>query len=130
MVSKQFFADLAELQPDAEPGGFSCGDWIVERAGDFFRRRGYNETRSSDNLPGGASHDHQQGGKQGDSIQSLLIYRSLLQEPLAEQLGIGMPRPELREKALQWERWYHGRSGRTARQFINSLLGSMDRGGI
>ena len=47
----------------------------------------------------------------------------LIVQGLAEQFGITMPRRELRERALQWERWYHGRSGRTARQFVHSLLG-------
>ncbi|MEL7566933.1 MAG: ATP-binding protein [Dehalobacterium sp.] len=40
---------------------------------------------------------------------------------LAEQNGLDIPLNELREKALQWERWHNGRSGRTAKQFINSL---------
>lgn len=41
---------------------------------------------------------------------------------LAEQHGLDIPSTELRERALQWERWYNGRSGRTARQFIHNLL--------
>ncbi|MDK2986342.1 MAG: uncharacterized protein PWQ96_1986 [Clostridia bacterium] len=45
-------------------------------------------------------------------------------EGLAEKYNINMPSHQLREKALQWERWYNARSGRTARQFINHLLGT------
>lgn len=45
-------------------------------------------------------------------------------EKLAEKEMIDMPREELRNQALRWELWNNGRSGRTARQFINSLLGS------
>jgi len=42
-------------------------------------------------------------------------------ENLAEREGIAMSLEELRRRALQWERNYHGRSGRSAVQFIASL---------
>jgi len=42
-------------------------------------------------------------------------------ENLAKREGIEMPVEELRRQALQWERKYHGRSGRSAVQFIASL---------
>ncbi len=42
-------------------------------------------------------------------------------ENLAEREGIEMSIEELRQRALQWERNYHGRSGRSAVQFIASL---------
>ncbi len=42
-------------------------------------------------------------------------------ENLAQREGVEIDREELRRKALQWERNYHGRSGRSAIQFINSL---------
>jgi hypothetical protein len=45
-------------------------------------------------------------------------------EGLAESHGIDMPPERLREMALQWERWHNARSGRTARQFVNHLLGA------
>jgi predicted AAA+ superfamily ATPase len=48
------------------------------------------------------------------------IYLEIV-EGIAKNEGITIPVDELRFKALQWERWHHGRSGRTARQFINSL---------
>lgn len=44
-------------------------------------------------------------------------------ERLAEKNGIDLPKDELRRKALQWEMWHNGRSGRTAQQFIDYLLG-------
>lgn len=47
-------------------------------------------------------------------------------EGLARNHGIDIPANKLREMALQWERWHNARSGRTARQFINHLLGSED----
>jgi len=42
---------------------------------------------------------------------------------LAKQAGINMPREELHREALQWELRYNGRSGRTARQFVDWLAG-------
>lgn len=47
-------------------------------------------------------------------------------EGLAKNHGIDIPVSKLREMALQWERWHNARSGRTARQFINHLLGLED----
>ena len=35
--------------------------------------------------------------------------------------GIEVPPDELRERALLWDRWHAGRSGRTARQFVDEL---------
>ena len=43
-------------------------------------------------------------------------------EGIASRENIDIPLNELREKALQWEKWYRGRSGRSARQFVNYLL--------
>jgi hypothetical protein len=40
---------------------------------------------------------------------------------LAAADGIDMPETELRTRALQWALWQNGCSGRTARQFVNSL---------
>ncbi len=40
---------------------------------------------------------------------------------LARERGIKTPGEELREKALLWDRWHAGRSGRTARQFVDEL---------
>ena len=42
-------------------------------------------------------------------------------ETLAKREGIEMSIEELRLRAMQWERKYHGRSGRSAVQFIASL---------
>lgn len=46
---------------------------------------------------------------------------------LAEQRGINIPASELEKKALLWEAWHNGRSGRTARQFIDDLSGELGR---
>lgn len=42
---------------------------------------------------------------------------------LAQERGIGVPDEELTERALLWDRWHAGRSGRTARQFVDELSG-------
>jgi predicted AAA+ superfamily ATPase len=40
---------------------------------------------------------------------------------LAQQRGIEIPKEELIERAMLWDRWHAGRSGRTARQFVDEL---------
>jgi uncharacterized protein len=40
---------------------------------------------------------------------------------LVEERGIEIPGEELKERALLWDRWHAGRSGRTARQFVDEL---------
>jgi predicted AAA+ superfamily ATPase len=40
---------------------------------------------------------------------------------LVADRGLKVPPDELREKALLWDRWHAGRSGRTARQFVDEL---------
>ncbi len=42
---------------------------------------------------------------------------------LAAARGIELPAEVLEEKALQWASWYNGRSARTARQFVEWLVG-------
>ena len=46
-------------------------------------------------------------------------------EGLAEKHKISVDRMKLREKAIQWEMLHNGRSGRTARQFIDYLIGTL-----
>lgn len=46
-------------------------------------------------------------------------------EGLARQRKLPLPLEELRRRALQWELWHNGRSGRTARQFIDQLEGEL-----
>lgn len=40
---------------------------------------------------------------------------------LVRERGIEVPDEELTERALLWDRWHAGRSGRTARQFVDEL---------
>ena len=40
---------------------------------------------------------------------------------LVEERGLKISAEELRERALLWDRWHAGRSGRTARQFVDEL---------
>jgi uncharacterized protein len=40
---------------------------------------------------------------------------------LARERGVKIPAEELEERALLWDRWHAGRSGRTARQFVDEL---------
>ena len=44
---------------------------------------------------------------------------------LAEQAGLKIEPEELRQRALRWELSHSGRSGRTARQFIDQLIGEI-----
>jgi predicted AAA+ superfamily ATPase len=46
---------------------------------------------------------------------------------LARRRGIKIPDEELRERAVLWDRWHAGRSGRTARQFVDELQAEMSR---
>lgn len=48
-------------------------------------------------------------------------YLKIVKE-LAAQEEINLKISELEKRALQWSRWNNGRSGRTARQFIDQLL--------
>jgi predicted AAA+ superfamily ATPase len=41
---------------------------------------------------------------------------------LCRSRGLDVPRGELRERALRWALWGNGRSGRTARQFVDTLV--------
>ena len=40
---------------------------------------------------------------------------------IAKERGIEVPENYLEERALAWDRWHAGRSGRTARQFVDEL---------
>lgn len=42
---------------------------------------------------------------------------------LARAHGINLPEDELRRRAIQWTLWHNGRSCRSARQFIDDLIG-------
>jgi hypothetical protein len=48
-------------------------------------------------------------------------YLTIVNE-LAAQSGLNLTKKTLRSKALQWSKWNNGRSGRSAKQFINQLL--------
>jgi uncharacterized protein len=41
---------------------------------------------------------------------------------LARGAGIELPDEEVRQRAVKWTLWHNGRSGRTARQFVDDLL--------
>ena len=47
---------------------------------------------------------------------------------LARRRGIEMPDEELKERAILWDRWHAGRSGRTARQFVDELQAELSGG--
>jgi predicted AAA+ superfamily ATPase len=40
---------------------------------------------------------------------------------LAKERGLEIPDAELAQRAVRWDRWHAGRSGRTARQFVDDL---------
>ena len=46
-------------------------------------------------------------------------------EALAQQEGLSLAGEELGSRAMQWAQWQHGYSGRTARQFIDDLVGEL-----
>jgi uncharacterized protein len=46
-------------------------------------------------------------------------------EALAAQRGLALDTETLRRRGLQWAEWHNGRSGRTARQFIDHLEGEL-----
>ncbi len=47
---------------------------------------------------------------------------------LARERGLAIPAGDLRERALLWDRWHAGRSGRTARQFVDELEAELAEG--
>jgi len=47
---------------------------------------------------------------------------------LARERGIEIPAGELTERATLWDRWHAGRSGRTARQFVDALEAELANG--
>ncbi len=49
-------------------------------------------------------------------------------EGLARDRGLEASEEELRERALLWDRWHAGRSGRTARQFVDEFEASLAAG--
>src|SRR5215218_5024683 len=47
---------------------------------------------------------------------------------LARERSLAIPAEDLRERALLWDRWHAGRSGRTARQFVDELEAELAEG--
>ena len=45
---------------------------------------------------------------------------------LARANGITLPDADLRARAIRWAEWHNGRSPRTARQFVDDLIGSQE----
>lgn len=94
--------------------------------------------RRSDRLTGGGNEDLnprdtiEETKSLSDRFGMTIIFSSPDQEQyleivsaLAAQRGIDIPPVELRQQALQWSLWHNGRSGRTARQFIDDLCGRL-----
>jgi predicted AAA+ superfamily ATPase len=46
---------------------------------------------------------------------------------LAAQRSLAIAPDDLERRALQWATWQNGRSGRTARQFVDHLTGALAR---
>jgi uncharacterized protein len=44
---------------------------------------------------------------------------------LAQRRGLAIADDDLRRRALQWASWHNGRSGRSARQFVDNLTGEL-----
>lgn len=47
---------------------------------------------------------------------------------LAQRRGLAIADDDLRRRALQWASWHNGRSGRSARQFVDDLTGELAGG--
>ncbi|NSW82126.1 MAG: ATP-binding protein [Syntrophothermus sp.] len=76
------------------------------------------------------SESHQEKLSLADRFGITIRYQAPSQEQylrivehLARRNGLSLPSEELRRRAIQWEMRYHGRSGRTAHQFVTYLLG-------
>ncbi|HOJ99297.1 MAG: ATP-binding protein [Treponemataceae bacterium] len=52
-------------------------------------------------------------------------YLTIVQK-IAQERGLTIPGTTLREQALRWEKWFNGRSPRSARQFVDWIEGGMD----
>ena len=99
------------------------------------RRHLINEKWSDRNKDGGDIHVRdtvQEKTSLADRFGITLFYESPSQkeflrivEALACKCNIAMPQQELSRLAIQWELSYSGRSGRTAQQFIDHLLGTI-----
>ncbi len=50
-------------------------------------------------------------------------------EGLARQRGLTIEPAALRARAIEWAAWHNGRSGRTARQFVDHLTGELGLSG-
>jgi uncharacterized protein len=48
---------------------------------------------------------------------------------LARDHGLRIPEETLRQRAILWDRWHAGRSGRTAKQFVDELEAELDEDG-
>lgn len=91
---------------------------------EYHSDRAQDELRSQDTL--------QEKLSLSDRFGITVIYTSPDQEEylnivqgIAENKGIDIEPEELRQMALKWELWHNRRSGRTAKQFIEDLLGKM-----
>jgi len=88
--------------------------------------RAHDEVRAQDTL--------QEKLSLSDRFGITVIYPSPDQEEylnivqgLAESKGIDIEPEQLRQMALKWELWHNRRSGRTAKQFIEDLLGQISQ---
>lgn len=52
-------------------------------------------------------------------------YLTIVQK-IAQERGLTIPGTTLREQALRWEKWFNGRSPRSARQFVDWIEGGLD----
>ncbi|NLZ53721.1 MAG: ATP-binding protein [Thermoanaerobacteraceae bacterium] len=94
--------------------------------------REYHSDRAQDELR--AQDTLQEKLSLSDRFGITVIYPSPDQEEylkivqgIAESKGIDIEPKKLRQMALKWELWHNLRSGRTAKQFIEDLLGRFKR---
>ena len=92
--------------------------------------REYHSDRKEDELK--AQDTLQEKLSLSDRFGITIIYLSPDQEKyleivegIAKSKGINIEPEKLRQLAIKWELWHNSRSGRTAKQFIEDLLGKM-----
>ncbi|MDP4176880.1 MAG: ATP-binding protein [Bacillota bacterium] len=90
-----------------------------------FSDRSNDEVNSSDSMQEKLSLSDRFGVTITYSAPTQKEYLKIV-EGLAAKNNINIPAEELRQKAIQWELWHNGRSGRAAQQFINNLLGQLE----
>ncbi len=91
---------------------------------DFADRQGMDEVRRGDTLQEKLSLSDRFGITVIFPAPDQEGYLKIVEGILSAR-GLSIPPAELRQRALQWSLWHNGRSGRTARQFVDHLTAEL-----